>query len=121
MKRLVNSGDLRHRVAIQEPIETQDSITGSISRTFQTVNDERGYWGSLPAAKMPLSAREFEAAAAIQAQTSTRFVVRWLPGIVPKMRLICEGRIYNINGAMEDQDTGRDYITLSCTEGVNDG
>lgn len=121
MRRLVNAGDLRHRVAIQERVEEQDEDSGAIFWTWETVNDERGDWSSLAAQKLPLSAREFEAAAAIQAQVSTRFVMRWMTGVAPKMRLVHDGKTYDINGVMEDQDTGRDYMTLSCTEGVNAG
>lgn len=121
MKKLLNPGDLRHRVAIRERIETQNPTTGAISWTWQTVNDHRGNWGSLPAQKLPLSAREFEAAAATQSETSTRFVMRWRAGVIPKMQLVHLGIPYNINGVIEDQDSGREYMTLSTTAGVNDG
>lgn len=122
MRKLLNPGDLRHRVAIQEQVAgAQDADTGAVPYTWQTVNDERGNWSSLPAQKLPLSAREFEAAAATQAETSTRFVMRWRSGVVPKMRLVCLGIAYNINGVIEDQDSGRDYMTLSCSAGVNSG
>lgn len=120
-RKLLNAGDLRHRVAIQERIETQDGTTGAMSYTWQTVNDARGNWSSVPAHKMPLSAREFEAAAATQDQTSTRWVMRWMPGVTAKMRLLSEGIAYDINGVMEDQSTSRDYQTLSCASGVNAG
>lgn len=112
---------MRYRVAIQERIETQDETTGAISWTWQTVNDERGNWSSVPAQKMPLSAREFEAAAATQDQVSTRWVLRWMPGVTAKMRLVCEEIAYDINAPLEDLNTGRDYMTLSCSAGVNAG
>ena len=120
-RKLLNAGDMRHRVTIQERIESQDSTTGAISYVWQTINDERGNWSAVPAQKMPLSAREFDAAAATQDQVSTRWVLRWMPGIVAKMRLVCEGVAYDINAPLEDLNTGREYITLSCTAGVNAG
>lgn len=120
-KKLIDPGALRHRVAIQERIETQDETTGAMSWTWQTVNDERGNWTSVSCQKLPLSAREFEAAAAIQAQVSTRFVIRWMSGVKPKMRLLLDEMAYDINGVMEDQDSGREYLTLSCSAGVNAG
>lgn len=116
MRKLLNAGDLRHRVAIQERVEgQQDTDSGAIPWTWETVHS------NVPAQKLPLSAREFEAAAAIQAEQSVRFVLRWMPGIIPKMRLLMDGIAYNINGVLEDQDTGRDYMTLSCSAGVNAG
>lgn len=116
MKRLVSAGDLRHRVDIQQRVYgEQDSGTGNVPFTWETV------WSGIPAQKLPVSAREFEAAAAIQAQVSTRFVIRFIEGIFPKMRLVCNEVPYDINGIMEDQHTGRNYLTLSCTAGVNDG
>lgn len=120
-RKMLNAGDLRHRISIQERIETQDAVTGAISWEWQTVNDERGNWSSIPAHLMALSAREFEAAAAIQAETSTRFVIRWMEGVIPKMRLNVQGFIYDIKGVLPDLESGREYLTLSCTAGVNDG
>lgn len=120
-RKMLNAGDLRHRIAIQERIETQDAVTGAVSWEWQTVNDERGDWSSIPAQIMPLSAREFEAAAAIQAETSTRFVIRWVNGVIPKMRLLAQGVAYDIRGVLPDLESGREYLTLSCVAGVNDG
>lgn len=116
MRKLLNAGDLRHRVAIQQRIEgEQDPDSGAIPWTWETL------YANVPAQKLPLSAREFEAAAAIQAEQSVRFVLRWMPAVVPKMRLLLDGIAYNINGVIEDQDSGRDYMTLSCSAGVNAG
>lgn len=121
MRKLLNAGDLRHYVTIQERIETQNSTTGALGWTWQTINDQRGNWSVVPAQKLPVSAREFEAAAAVQGQSSVRFVMRWMSGVIPKMRLVLDGIAYDINGVMEDQDSGRDYMTLSCSTGVNAG
>jgi SPP1 family predicted phage head-tail adaptor len=121
MRKLLNAGDMRHRVAIQERVETQNENTGAISWTWQTVNDERGNWSSVPAHKMPLSAREFEAAAATQDEVSTRWVMRYMPGVTAKMRLVNDEMAYDIKGVLEDLNTGQDYMMLSCSAGVNAG
>lgn len=120
-RKLVNAGDLRHRIAIQERVEEQDSETGDISFVWVTVNDVRGNWSSLPAAKMQVSAKEFEAAAAMQVRKLTRFLIRYLAGIDSKMRVLCNGEAYDIHGVIEDADIGRAYITLSCFVGINAG
>lgn len=122
MGKLLNAGDLRHRVAIQERIESQNPDTGDVTHTWATVNDGRGNWSSLPAQKLPLSAREFEAAAATQAQTTTRWVLRWIPGVDAKMRLLHEGTPYNLNGPpLEDPESGRAFMTLTTTAGTDAG
>lgn len=121
-RKTVYAGDLRHYGAIQEQVDgSQDPLSGAIPTTWATVNDARGNWSAVPMQKMPLSAREFEAAAAIQAEQSTRFVLRWMPGVTAKMRILLDGVAYNIRGVMEDLESGREYMTLSCTAGVNVG
>lgn len=121
-RKTVYAGDLRHYGAIQEQVDgSQDPLSGATPTTWATVNDERGNWSAVPMQKMPLSAREFEAAAAIQAEQSTRFVLRWMPGVTAKMRILLDGVAYNIRGVMEDLESGREYMTLSCTTGVNVG
>lgn len=121
MKKLLNAGDLRHRIAIQELVEDQDSETGDIVESWVTVNDERGDWSSVPASIVDMSAREFIAAAAVQAETMTRFVIRYRAGIEPKMRLSWRGRVYNIRGVLKDMDSALEYLTLVCSEGPNQG
>lgn len=119
-RKLISAGDLRFRVAIQARVEDQDS-DGNIVWAWVNVNDERGNWSCLPAARYPVSAREFEAAAATQAEQITRFVVRFGPAIQPAMRLVCQGTAHDILGVMPDAAFGRDYLTLVCRAGVNDG
>jgi len=119
--KLLDEGTLRHRIAIQERVDMQDGETGDVSHVWVTVNDSRGNWSAVAAAIMAASAREFEAAAAVQAETSTRFVIRWRAGVLPTMRLVHKGRPYNIRGVLPDADSGLEYLTLTCTDGVNDG
>lgn len=119
-RKLISAGDLRHRVAIQERVTAQDS-DGNLETSWVTVNDQRGNWSSLPAACYPMSAREFEAAGATQAETLTRFVLRFGPDIKPAMRLVHAGQVYDIRGVLPDMAFGRDYITLPCAAGVNNG
>lgn len=121
MKKLLNSGDLRHRVAIQERVDDQDSETGDIIESWVTVNDERGDWSSVPASIVDMSAREFIAAAAMQGETMTRFVIRYRAGVEPKMRLTWRNRIYNVRGVLQDMDSALEYLTLVCSEGTNQG
>lgn len=78
-------------------------------------------WESVPASLEPLSAREFIAAQATQSQITARIVIRYREGLNAAMRILHNGRIYNIHGILSDPVSGLDYLTLPCSEGVSDG
>lgn len=120
---LLSAGRLRHRIQIEERIETQDSDTGDIIYVWQIVNQgEADEWSSLPAAIEPLSAREFIAAASTQAGVTAKITIRRLAGLTAKHRAVDEfGRIWNIRGVLADPVSGLEWQTLPCEEGVNDG
>lgn len=52
---------------------------------------------------------------------STEISIRWRPGITPTMRVMHNGDVYNIVGALSDSLTGRKIITLLCTQRNADG
>lgn len=110
----IASGKLRHKVALQKQVRTQDPETGAMVTTWQTVAN---VWASVE----PLSAREFIAAQAAQSAVSARIVIRHRPDVDATMRILHRGRIYNIEGVLADPRSGREYLTLPCSEGVNDG
>lgn len=109
-------GTLRHLVSIDEPIETRDG-EGNTSLSWQPFAE------NLPASIEPVSAREFIAAAATESAVSVRIVIRFVPGIRAKMRArrLDDGRVYDIEGVLEDPRSGQAYITLPCSTGVNNG
>jgi SPP1 family predicted phage head-tail adaptor len=110
----MRAGKLRHQIEIQRLEQTQDVETGeSIQAWVQFAST----WASIE----PLSAREFIAASAIQSKVSARIVIRYRLGVVPSMRVLHMGRIYNIEGVLSDNDSGLEYLTLPVSEGVNNG
>lgn len=109
----IEAGRLRHRVTIQSQTQTQNPLTGELTVTW---TDVATVW----AAVEPISAREFVAAQEPNARVTTRVTIRYLDGIEPSMRLLHRGRRYNIHGVLEDMDSGREYLTLPVSEGVND-
>lgn len=110
----MKAGDLRHRVSIQQDQAVQDLESGDMTRSWVET-------GKAWAAIEPLSAREFIAAQASQSKVTTRITIRYRAGINHTMRLAHNGRIYNIEGALADKDSGLEYLTLPCSEGVNEG
>lgn len=110
----MQAGKLRHRVNIEERIKSRDPSSGAIIyewRVLATV------WASVS----PLSVREFISAQASQGELIARITIRYRPDITRQHRINFRGKIYNIQGVLPDPDSGREYLTLPCSEGVNDG
>lgn len=110
----LKSGDLRHLVTIEERATIQNEETGAISTEWIGFAE---VWAKIE----PLSAREFMNAQAMQSQITTRITVRYLDGLKPSMRIIHGDRVYDIKGVLGDPVSGREYLTLPCATGVNQG
>lgn len=109
----MEAGRLRHRVTLQKTVTTRDPDTGDTIRTWV---DVATVWASVE----PLSAREFIASAAMQSKVTARIVIRHR-AVDHRMRILHRGKIYNIEGVLADPNSGLEYVTLACSEGVNDG
>lgn len=110
----MQAGKLRHRVRLQAPGRTQDPDTGEMRDGWTTV---KTVWASVE----PLSVREFISAQAAQSEVSARIVIRYREGVDATMRVLHRGKVYNIQGVLPDDESGREYLTLAVSEGVNDG
>ena len=64
--------------------------------------------------------REFVAATAEQGETVARINMRWFPGLTADMRILWDGRVYNLKPPETDSTERREY-RIQCTDGVNDG
>lgn len=100
----ISAGKLRHRITIQRCVNSQDSA-GNIGSTWEDVAE---VW----AAVEPLSAREFIAAQAMLSKVIARITIRYRDDVRADMRIVHGGDIYNIEGVLLDNDSGREYITL---------
>ncbi|QXC67251.1 phage head closure protein [Klebsiella aerogenes] len=110
----MQAGKLRHRVILQEPVKEQNPITGAVINTWRDV-------ATIRAEVSALSAREFIAAKASQGEITTRITIRYRDGVTRKHRILYRGCIYNIEGVLPDPRSGREYLTLPCSDGANDG
>lgn len=110
-----NPRKLRHRVHIDEPIETQHPTTGDAGTTWKRV------YTNVPAQIEPFSVREFIQSQSYQGQLVVRITIRYHKGLTPKMRIVHGDKIYNAQGWLADVDSGINYLTAPCTEGVNEG
>lgn len=100
---------------IQYPVEAQSATTGAISVTWMDLDE---VWAAIE----PLSAREFNVSQAEQSKISARITIRYRTDITSKMRLYyaAKDQYYNIHGVLSDKDSGLEYITLPCSEGLRE-
>lgn len=105
---------LRHRITFERPGLTQDPVSGEIRSDW---TDVATVWAEIT----DLSVREFLSAQAAQSEVSTRIRIRYREDIDATMRIVHRGDIYNIHGVQRDADSGREWLTLPCSRGVNDG
>jgi len=106
------AGRLRHRVSIE-------ALVSDLDTDGATVEEWVPQFGRLlPAEIVALSGRELIAAQAVQSKVATRIRIRWRAGVVPSMRVVHRDTAYNIEAIVPDPDSGRRWLTLHCTSGV---
>lgn len=110
---MLSAGRLRHRLVLQAPVEVQDVNNGAVTTTWQNLAN---IWGAIE----PLSAREFIASDTIDSEITTRITIRYRANISAKMRLYHakKNMHYNIEGILADKESGLEYLTLPCSEGL---
>jgi SPP1 family predicted phage head-tail adaptor len=84
----MNPGDLRHRITLQKLTTT----TNPNGFEVQTWEDFKTVWAKVT----NLHGREYFAAAAVQAENTVKFTIRYLEGIDPSMRILFRRKQYNI-------------------------
>lgn len=107
----VAAGDLRHKVELQAPTVAQNPVTGEEEVTWATIARP---WAQI----VPMSAREFMAAAAEQSEVRGRIVIRYRGEIDATMRFLYRGKWYAIFGVMTDAESGKEHMTCAVGEGV---
>lgn len=106
---------------MQEQIETQNTTTGAMSIVWQNVMlDTDTVLDSVPAEVLTGAGREFNQSGAIQGEIVARINMRWFPDLTQAMRILWDGKVFNIH-SIETDLTGRQEYRLKCTAGVNDG
>lgn len=106
---------LRHRINIEQLIEVQDPNTGAITEAWTT------FQADVPADVMPMSSGEVLKADAAQSTARYRFVIRYLPGLVGKMRIVHDGLYFNIIGEPIPDPSLRRWVTLTSEVGLRNG
>jgi SPP1 family predicted phage head-tail adaptor len=107
---MTDPGELRHRLVLEQPVETTDGA-GGIARSFATVT-------TLWAAVVPVSARGGVVAADLGATVTHHIVIRAGPDLTTQHRLREGSRIYHIL-ALRDQDGSGRFIEMQAEERVD--
>jgi SPP1 family predicted phage head-tail adaptor len=105
----LNIGKLRHRIAIEQVTETQDT-DGSVIETCSI-------FAAMQASIEPISGREYIAAQSTQADVTHRINLRYMPGITPKMRVNYNSRIFDILSVINVGERNRE-LQLMCRESI---
>ncbi|QGT99504.1 hypothetical protein SYNTR_0911 [Candidatus Syntrophocurvum alkaliphilum] len=100
-------GELRHRITLQKPIIT----TNLNGFEEETLKDFKTVW----AAVSNLRGREYYAAAAVQAENTVEFTIRYITGIDNSMRIIFKDKQYNII-AIDNIKYQNKYIEIRAQE-----
>ena len=110
-------GALGQRITLQQRTVAQDATGGQLA----TWTDVATVWAEV----MPLTGRELIAAQAVASETSHQITMRWQPAFadpktVAAMRVVFNGRHFNINAAINEDERNR-TLTLLVSEGMNEG
>lgn len=109
----MNPSDLNRRVTFQRKVRGK----GPGGIPTEAWSDVVTVW----AAKDPLRTREFFAAAAVNAEDTVKFRVRYRTDIKPDMRIVDDGRVYSITGVQEDPLGDRTETRIMAREVVAGG
>jgi SPP1 family predicted phage head-tail adaptor len=100
-------GDLKHRITLQQRTTTV-SEQGFEEETWA---DYQTIWAAIS----NLHGREYYAAAAVQAENTVKFTIRYLPGIDTAMRILFRGKQYNIT-ALDNIKYRNRYVEIKALE-----
>jgi SPP1 family predicted phage head-tail adaptor len=105
---VIRAGELRHRATIQQDSGTTTDTTGGRVSNWTTFR-------VLQVKLESMEAWEFDALRRRFAEASYALVARFTTGIVPAMRVSCEGRTFDILGAV-DPDGRRTELHIAVRE-----
>lgn len=103
----MNPGELRHRITLQKKFTS----TNENGFNVESWEDVKTLW----AAVTNLHGREYFAAAAVQAENTVKFTIRYLEGIDESMRILFQSRHYNITSIDNIKYQNR-YLEIKALE-----
>jgi SPP1 family predicted phage head-tail adaptor len=108
----LNPARLRHKIRIEQKTFTRDAFGGMVE-TWALFAEAR-------ADIIPLSGRELFAAQAVQNETTSKIIIRYISGVTVGMRVVFGTRTLNILAAINFEERNKE-LQLLCSEGVANG
>ena len=108
----MNPGDLNKRITLQKLITT----TNERGFEIETWEDFKTVWAAIS----NLHGREYYAAAVVQAENTVKFTIRYIEGLDTTMRILFQGRQYNITSIDNIKYQNR-YMEIKAMEVVTSG
>lgn len=105
-------GKMRHRITFQRitPLINENGFESEMPEEYKTV------W----AAVTNLHGKEYFEAKAVQAENTVKFTIRYLAGIDQTMKILFQGKAYNIT-AIDNIKYRNRYIEIQAMEVESDG
>ncbi|TYR75581.1 head-tail adaptor protein [Rossellomorea vietnamensis] len=107
----LNSGQLRHKIRFQK----LEGVEDELGQYRESWVDGESAWCMIKT----MQGREYFAAAASQSENTYRFVIRYRPGIDSSMRVIYNGRTFNIESAINDDEMNKTLTLIAKEKGVS--
>ena len=101
---MVRAGDLRHRIIIQQPSISQNSM-GEWVKTWETFCT---CWGEI----LPDTGNTQYSAKQLNAEASGKIRIRYRAGLKPTMRISYQGHIYEVLSLIEPKMWHDDIVIL---------
>lgn len=105
-------GELRHRITFQK-------LTATTNENGFEIEDWQDY-KTVWAAITNLHGREYFEAAAVKAENTVKFTIRYVPNIEPTMRIIFKGKQYNIT-SIDNIKYANKFIEIKALEVESSG
>jgi SPP1 family predicted phage head-tail adaptor len=102
----MRAGSLRWRIAIEQSVSSQNTLGEPVQAWIKLTE----VW----AEKLDLIGREYFAAQQTLGESVTRFRMRYVAGIDSRMRVTCNGDVYNII-SVADPNGRRAVLVLDTT------
>lgn len=106
----MNPALFKHRITFRQFQDVENEL-GDIVRTWV---DYRTVWAMIKT----LQGREFIQAMAVQGETTTRFVIRYTTGITNDMKILYDGRTFDIIAPPINDDEMNKTLTIMAREVV---
>lgn len=104
-----HTGMFRHRITFQQLKSVEDDLGQVIDEGWQ---DARTAWAMIKT----MQGREYYAAAAAKSETKSRFIIPYQPGIDSSMRILFDGRVFDIEQPPINDDEMDKTLTIIANE-----